>query len=241
MGDEQREMNEEKPTQRQGIIARYLEPVDRLAEIIYGVLIVMTFTLTYRGIDANMLPANIDASDLVRRLFLAAFGCVIAWGLIDAFMYVLLSVFGRAEQQRVVRTIHAATDEAAGIIAVSDALDDELLEALNDEERAHLHHALVQRYQAMPLPRVGVTRDDLYGALAIFALAVVATLPVALPFLLTSDPLLAMRLSNLVAIILLFVVGYRWASYLQTNPWKFGAFLALFGVIIVLIAIPLGG
>jgi hypothetical protein len=64
---------------------------------------------------------------------------------------------------------------------------------------------------------------------------------VALPFLISSDPIIAIRLSNFIAIALLFFVGFRWAKYIHANPWIVGSALAIFGFVIVLIAIPLGG
>jgi VIT1/CCC1 family predicted Fe2+/Mn2+ transporter len=112
---------------------------------------------------------------------------------------------------------------------------------LTEDERDRLYRSLYSRYRTHALRTVGIQRDDVYGAFAIFVLSVVATLPVALPFLLSSTPLVAMRLSNLIAIAMLFGIGFRWAKYVYANPWKIGSLLALIGVAIVLIAIPLGG
>jgi VIT1/CCC1 family predicted Fe2+/Mn2+ transporter len=230
----------EQPVAKESFFARYLDPVDRLAEVIYGVLIVMTFTLSFRSIDYHTFP-QAAASEMVRRLFMAAIGCVIAWGIIDAVMYILTSIFERADDERVVRTVHEAESEDAAVNILDDALDDRLLDMLTEDERNRLYRGLYTRYSTQALRPVGIERDDVYGALAIFALAVVATLPVALPFLISSTPQVAMRLSNLIAIAMLFLVGFRWAKFVYANPWKMGGLLALIGVGIVLIAIPLGG
>jgi VIT1/CCC1 family predicted Fe2+/Mn2+ transporter len=81
----------------------------------------------------------------------------------------------------------------------------------------------------------------LMGAVAVFSLVVMTALPAAAPFLLIDDPWLALRLSNLLLTILLFIVGYRWARHTNANPWLAGLAVTALGVVLVAIAIPLGG
>src|SRR6187399_1516569 len=91
--------HEDQPLHRQRFTTRYLDPVDRLAEVVYGVLVVLTFTLAYRGIEARYgTPEGITTA--VQRMLLAAIGCTIAWGLIDGVMYILTSMFERSQNQR---------------------------------------------------------------------------------------------------------------------------------------------
>ncbi len=40
---------------------------------------------------------------------------------------------------------------------------------------------------------------------------------------------------------MLFFLGYRWGNYTGSNPWKTGVLLFIAGVILMAIAIPLGG
>ncbi|HSN74886.1 MAG TPA: hypothetical protein VL334_07320 [Anaerolineae bacterium] len=56
-----------------------------------------------------------------------------------------------------------------------------------------------------------------------------------------NDPLVALRVSNIVSFIILFTLAYRWGRYTGANPWKIGALLVLAGVLLTAIAIPLGG
>jgi VIT1/CCC1 family predicted Fe2+/Mn2+ transporter len=86
-----------------------------------------------------------------------------------------------------------------------------------------------------------VRKEDVYGALASGALVVLSTVPAALPFLLIDEPWRALRLSNLLLVGLLFVVGYEWGRQAHTSPWLAGlAFLGA-GIALVAIAIALGG
>jgi VIT1/CCC1 family predicted Fe2+/Mn2+ transporter len=52
---------------------------------------------------------------------------------------------------------------------------------------------------------------------------------------------IALRVSNLVSVGVLFLTGYQWGKYSGSDPWKTGLLLAAIGVALAAIAIPLGG
>lgn len=88
----------------------------------------------------------------------------------------------------------------------------------------------------------GTRRDDLRGTSGIFLLVFLSTFPVALPFLLIGNVSTALRTSNAIAVILLFVVGTGLGRYMGWHsPWVVGLGVGLFGAILVAIAIALGG
>jgi hypothetical protein len=65
---------------------------------------------------------------------------------------------------------------------------------------------------------------------------------VAIPFLLFSDVSVALRVSNAVAVILLFFVGSALGRFMSwPRPWAIGLAVALFGATQVAITILLGG
>jgi VIT1/CCC1 family predicted Fe2+/Mn2+ transporter len=68
-----------------------------------------------------------------------------------------------------------------------------------------------------------------------------ATFPVVIPFLFVSDALLAMRLSNAVAVALLFVAGYRLGRSSGRTPWAMGILMVVIGALMVGLCIALGG
>ena len=84
-------------------------------------------------------------------------------------------------------------------------------------------------------------RRDLATALVVFVLVSLTALPGIIPFLLLSDPDLALRVSNSVLILLLFLVGYWWAHYTDFRPWRVGLTVMLLGLSMVLVAVALGG
>jgi VIT1/CCC1 family predicted Fe2+/Mn2+ transporter len=64
---------------------------------------------------------------------------------------------------------------------------------------------------------------------------------VVIPFLIFDEVQRALRASNLVAIAMLFAVGYLLARHGGYRPVLTGASMVLLGVVLVLITIALGG
>jgi VIT1/CCC1 family predicted Fe2+/Mn2+ transporter len=89
--------------------------------------------------------------------------------------------------------------------------------------------------------RVGVLRQDLISASVIFLLVSATAVPGIFPFLLFADANVALRVSNCVLVLLLFIVGYWWAQYTDAVPWRVGLTVMLLGVSMVCVAIALGG
>jgi VIT1/CCC1 family predicted Fe2+/Mn2+ transporter len=74
-----------------------------------------------------------------------------------------------------------------------------------------------------------------------FLLVFLSTFPVVIPFLVFSRVHLALRVSNLIAIVMLFCLGYWLGQHSGYSPWRTGASMVLLGVVLVGIAIALGG
>jgi len=47
--------------------------------------------------------------------------------------------------------------------------------------------------------------------------------------------------SNLLVVLLLFIIGYRWAKHVDAEPWLAGLALTVIGLALVAVAILLGG
>lgn len=67
---------------------RHIDPSSTLGELVFGAIMVLTFTL-----GARLLWADEPTDG--RELLIAAIGCNIAWGIIDAFLYLLGTAYER--------------------------------------------------------------------------------------------------------------------------------------------------
>jgi hypothetical protein len=215
-------------------ISRHLSAGERLGELLFGLIMTLTFTLT-----AGFVVG--DGQDAVRELLIATIGCNIAWGIIDAGLLILGRVFDRGRAARIGRAIRTTSDEQYAIAAVAAEMDEYLDHVTTPEIRLNLYQEIVRQVRATPGRYAGVCGEDWLAALGVFWLVVFASFPAALPFVFIDDAWLALRVSNLILIALFFVIGYQWAGYTTIKPWRAATSLTLFGIAMVAAAIALGG
>lgn len=227
-----------KPSE--GFLDHLLDPIDRLAETIYSILILLTFTLAFRIIKLD--PGEAVSAEYVNELLIAAFLAILAWGVIDGIVYVLTEVLERGEKHRVLWYIQAANTEEEAIAAVNDELGFVLEPITTEAQRRMLYVDVVDHLRESEPQPVRLKREDFAGALACVFVAVVVVLPSLIPFaVLPHDYALAIRVSNVTSFAMLFYAGYEWGKYTGANRWKTGLVLVGVGVLLVAIAIPLGG
>jgi hypothetical protein len=216
-------------------VERHLDPGERLGEVLFGLVMVLTFTLT-----AGLSVA--EGREGVRSLLASAIGCNLAWGIIDGVFYVMGGLFHRGRRNRLAHALRQMPEEEAAVAVVAAELDESLADISSPEERRRLYRNIVQVVRRSEPSKVRVTREDLGGALASFWLVVVSTIPAVLPFLIFRDqPRFALRVSNGLLIAMIFLVGFRWARYTGGSGWRTGAALAAMGIALVAIAVALGG
>ena len=191
---------------------RPLEPLDRISEVLFGLIMVLTVTCSFSVVEANRRD--------VRNMLLAALGCNVAWGVIDAVFY-LLQRFG--EQGRgiaALRALRKTTDKVEARDIISEWLPPFLASALSPAEFKEIWQRLVGVSDSPKRPEL--SKDDWLAALAIFLLVFLSTFPVVTPFLFFKDAKLALRASNGVAIALLFMCGYALGGYAGRSRWLAG-------------------
>ncbi len=73
-----------------------LDPIDLLAEVIFSVLIILTFTLWFGIIKLGATPDMLITVEYMNEFIVAVVGATLAWGVIDGIMLALLSVLSAA-------------------------------------------------------------------------------------------------------------------------------------------------
>jgi VIT family len=215
-------------------VPRYLDPASRLGEILFGLIMVLTVTLT-----AGLTMAEGRAG--VRQLLFAAIGCNFAWGIIDAVMYIMNCITVRSGKVRLVEAVQQSSDEQTALILIQNEIEPELQSLLAAEEREAFSRSILNHMAKARITRPGMTKDDLWGAFACFWLVFVSCLPAAVPFFIFSRPHFALRVSNFLLIGLLFLVGQKWAQYAGSNRLATGSAMVAIGLVLVGVAILLGG
>ncbi len=207
-----------------------LSPVDWLSEIVFG--LIMTLSIT-----GSISVAQNGKSD-IRTMLIGAIGCNTAWGLIDALMYLVIVLTERYRSLVLLHAVRGEKETERAHHMIADRLPPLIAASIRTPELEHLR----QKFAEMTvIPTAGLTGRDLLGALGVFLLVFLTTLPIVLPFLLPLEPLRALRLSNGVAVAMLFVLGYRLGRYVSRWPIIIGASAVAIGGTLVGLTIALGG
>jgi hypothetical protein len=214
---------------------RYLDPSETLGEILFGLIMALTITLS-SGLLAR--GQTFEARDIV----LAVAGCNIAWGVIDGVLIALGNAFHRSRRARFIRNLRAVRNEDEALAAVREAFAlDEASLAVPDTDSARFYHAILAIARDAKPRRRAVHGSDIGAAVTVFLLVSATALPAILPFLFIDNPATALRTSNALLILLLFVTGYWWGHFTDVSPWGVGLTVTLLGLIMVGVAIALGG
>jgi VIT1/CCC1 family predicted Fe2+/Mn2+ transporter len=213
-------------------LQRHLDPADRLGEVLFGLIMALGFTGAVR--------LGQDEADN-QALLIGIAGCNLAWAIVDGVMFVLAALFERGRTARVIRDVLRAPDEEAALQRIEAELDGPLLSLTTAAERRHIARSALALAGRVVPERPRLRAEDLLRGVAVALIIVLATLPVVVPFMVVSDPNLAVRVSNGVALTELFLLGAWWGREVGENPLRIAAGLTLVGVVLVLITIALGG
>jgi hypothetical protein len=216
-----------------GLIKRgaVLNPIDRTSEVLFGLIMVLSFT--------GAISVATDGEREIKELLWAALGCNLAWGLVDAIMFVMNALLERGHSLTIVKKLAQAGSKAASRAVLKEELPALVAVLLTDEELDRMH----DRLQSLPQPSKGhlLTWIDLVVGLEIFLLVFLCTLPVALPFAFFHDASIALRASNGVAVFLLFIGGYILAGYAGFRRFTTAVIYVGIGLLLVAITLALGG
>ncbi len=210
---------------------RFLDPIDRISEVFFGLIMVLTSTGTLSVLTAGRVE--------VKTMIMGALGCNLAWGIIDAGMYLMGSLEERGRSLLTLRAVRQSTNPDTAKRAIVDALPESLASALTLDDLESVRLKLLQLPE--PPRRPAFTKDDWLGALGVCLLVFISTFPVVIPFLFVGNAHSALRISNAVAIVMLFLCGYAFARCTGLRPWLTGLAMVAIGATLVGIAIALGG
>ena len=200
-------------------------------EALFGLIMVLTFTLS--------LSVRSAGNAEVREMLIGALGCNLAWGIIDGCFYLMATLGERGRSLQRMRRLRVTADEAAVTDVMQEALPSGVVGLMTPTEILRLRDRIAQ----LPEPPLyaRLTPQDVRGAAGVFLWVFLITFPVALPFVVTNDPVIALRVSNAIALFLLFFIGRRLAVFGGFRPWRTSVLMVVTGLAMVGMTIALGG
>ena len=210
---------------------RVLDPIDRVSEVLFGLIMVLTFT-------GSLSVAESGRED-VRAMLIGALGCNVAWGIIDAMLYLMGCLAEKGRGLITFQAVRTAADPQDAQRRIADALPPVVASVLEPAELENIYRRLMQ----LPAPpeRARLSQDEWLGGLGVFVVVFLSTFPVAIPFIFMQDVGRALRVSNAIAIVMLFLLGYTFGTMTGRRPWLVGVAMVGLGAALVGMTMALGG
>lgn len=210
---------------------RILDPVDRLSEILFGLIMVLTFT-------GSLSVATAERSD-VREMLIGAIGCNIAWGLIDAIMFLMSCMSERGALFQIIGAIQTARSPSEAHNVIRARLPQLVAAELRHEELERIRSSILQ----VRLEKISgrLTSGDFKAAFAVFLIVIASTFPVVVPFIFIDDAAVAIRVSNCIAVAMLAMIGFGYGKASFISPWWMAGAMVALGSLLVSLTIALGG
>lgn len=207
-----------------------LDPVYRASEVIFGLLMAMSFI--------GSISVATDGREEVRTLLVAALGCNLAWGLVDAVMHLVATKTQKRRNHALLLQLQTG-DAAAGRALLADELPDPLAARAGEEGLEQLR----RRMLSIPADAApgGITGRDVGDSVVVFFLVVLSTFPLVVPFMLIDDTAHALLWSRLVAVGMLFIAGATLARYSSGNVLANGFAMSAIGALLMAAIMALGG
>jgi hypothetical protein len=210
---------------------RWLDPQTRVAEVLFGLIMVLTFT-------GSLSVAEAGAED-VREMLIGALGCNIAWGVIDAIFYLMDCISEQGKGIRALRALRKAKTPAEGHRVITESMPALVAGSMTATELEPVRQKLLQLPDPPVRPRLG--KEEWLGGFMVFFWVFVTTFPVTIPFMFMEEIGPAMRASNAIAIAMLFIAGYAFARIAEYRPLLTGLLMVVIGSGVVSATIALGG
>ena len=210
-----------------------MDPSDRLDELLNGLIMALSITL---GVGLAT-----DESGSTLQVALTILGCNLASGLIDGGMYIGSQLYDRGREARLIKALSSSNNDAERMATVGHDLDNELPAVISDDERRSLYLDISSRLRGASVAKTRVVAEDVYGGLVQLWLMALASVPAVVPFLCSTDRFVAARVSNGLVLLALFGVGYWFGRTSNASPWAVGLSTTVFGLIMVVIVMLLGG
>jgi len=210
---------------------RLLDPMERISEVLFALIMVLTFTCSFSVAGAG--------HEEVRTMLLGALGCNLAWGIIDAVFYLMGCFSASGRRILTLGALRRASSKEESLRIIANVLPPLLVSVLSTSDLETIRERLGNVRDISERPQL--EKRDWLGAVRVFLIVVVSILPVIVPFALLANVRSALRVSNTIAVIMLFVTGYAFGKHAGHRPWTMAVAMVLLGGTMVGITISLGG
>ncbi|PJI49813.1 MAG: hypothetical protein CTR55_10785 [Pseudomonas sp.] len=207
------------------------DPFDRLSEVAFGVIMALTII--------TVIPTAAGGAGR-EQLVLAALGCNLAWGIVDALMTLVGMRVDREHRHAGLRALRQSGDEESFREGLRGFLPDPVVDHMQRTDVQRLRQSLLKSLLGTgDTPSLG--REHWLAWLILAGHTFVATLPIILPLVFVPNDVLALRLAQATGLLLMFGLGWLLAHWAGGRPWQGAVGFTALGVAMTGICLALGG
>jgi hypothetical protein len=115
---------------------RVLEPSERVGEVLFGLIMVLTFTGSLSAAEAGRAE--------VKTMLIGALGCNFAWGLIDGILYLMGCLSEQGKGIRALRAVRKAANPQKAHRVISDAMPPAIAATVGEAELETIRAQLLE-------------------------------------------------------------------------------------------------
>src|SRR6185295_16420893 len=126
---------------------RVLEPHERISEVLFGLIMVLTFTGSLSVAEAGRAE--------IRTMLIGALGCNLAWGIIDGVLYLMGCLAEKGRNLMTYQAVRKAGDPQKAQQLIAGALPPLIASILQPAELETMRQRLQQLPEPPPRARLG--------------------------------------------------------------------------------------
>ena len=155
-------------------------------------------------------------------------------GIIDGIMYVLINLRERGNKSKLVSLIKSAKDQNEVLALIKNQFGFAFIDLLNKDTQSNIYEEILKGLKNATVEKPkGISKNDLRLVLKTFLIVFSTGVPLVIPFILLNDVWLAIRITHIIGIIMLFGIGYWWAKLASRHRIRSAIALTVLGVVIV--------
>lgn len=206
----------------------HLSEADVQVEMLCGVIMVLVL------IGYLKWSLGQDDFEFKKLMILVPLGCNAAWGIIDGIMYVLVNLRERGNKSKLLSLIKSAKDQTEALALVRKEFGFAFFDLLNQDTQKNIYEEILKgATNATIVTPKGISKNDLRLILKTFLIVFSSGVPIVIPFIFLNDVWLAIRISHVIGLVMLFCIGYWWAKFASRHRIRSAIGVTILGVVIV--------
>jgi hypothetical protein len=206
----------------------HLSEGDMQIEMLCGVIMVLVM-IGY--LKLSMVQEGVEFQKI---MILVPLGCNAAWGIIDGIMYVLINLRERGKKIKLLSLIKLSKDQNESLTIIKNEFGSRFIDLLNKDTQTNIYQEILKSLTTASVEKPkGISKKDLRIVLNTFLIVFFTGIPLVLPFVLLNDVWLAIRISHIIGLVMLFCIGYWWAKLASRHKVRSAIALTILGVVIV--------